>query len=121
MFVQACVKDIWPTLRDKAQALNLSSAWLLFNEDEHQVSIVTVAARDKIGDLTVASSKALAKLENMPSLSELLPTELNFTPLFDRTNPILAQWLPLSRLAGGDPSAHPMSPPLPAPTVEPQQ
>ena len=119
--LEKILKDIWPTLRDKAQALNLSSAWLLFNEDEHQVSIVTVAARDKIGDLTVASSKALAKLENMPSLSELLPTELNFTPLFDRTNPILAQWLPLSRLAGGDPSAHPMSPPLPAPTVEPQQ
>lgn len=115
------LKDVWPALRDKAQSLDLSSAWLLFNEDEHQVSIVTVAAKNDTGNISDDSIKALARLESMPSLSALLPAELKLSPLFDRTNPILAQWLPLSRVAGGDPSAHPMSPPLPAPTVEPQR
>ena len=118
--LEQVLKEIWPTLRDRAQALDLSSAWLLFNENEHQVSIVTVGARNETGNLADDSSKALAKLESLPSLSELLPIELKLIPLFDRTNAILAQWLPLSRIAGGDPSAHPMSPPLPTPTVEPQ-
>ncbi|MCL6238492.1 MULTISPECIES: hypothetical protein [Acinetobacter] len=115
------LKEVWPTLREQAQALGLSSAWLMFNQDEKQVSIVTVAAKVDTGNAAEDSIKALAKLESMSSLSELLPSELKLTPLFDRTNPILAQWLPLSRVAGGEPSAHPMSPPLAAPTVEPQK
>ncbi|WP_218954513.1 hypothetical protein [Acinetobacter sp. YH12040] len=115
------LKEVWPTLREQAQALGLSSAWLMFNQDEKQVSIVTVAAKVDTGNAAEDSIKALAKLESMSSLSELLPSELKLTPLFDRTNPILAQWLPLSRVAGGEPSVHPMSPPLAALNVEPQK
>lgn len=118
--LEQVLKDAWPALRDKAQSLDLSSVWLLFNEDEHQVSIVTVAAKNDTGDAVDDSFRALARLESIPSLSLLLPAELKLAKLFDRTNPILAQWLPLSRIAGGEPSAYPMSPPLPAPTVEKQ-
>jgi len=119
--LEQVLKEVWPTIRDKAEALGLSSVWLLFNQDEHQVGIVTVAERKDTGDKVIDSYKALANLENLISFSELLPIQLKLTRLFDQTNSILAQWLPLSRIAGGEPSAHPMSPPLPVPTVEPQQ
>ncbi|MGA4840463.1 hypothetical protein [Streptomyces sp. G45] len=50
-----------------------------------------------------------------------MPARLRAEPVFDRVSAILSLWLPKSRLAGGAPSAYPMSPPLPLPTVAPQE
>lgn len=119
--VEEVLKQAWPTIRDQAEASGLSSAWLMFQPEERQVAIVTVAAKHESADLADGVNLALNALQSTQSLAALLPSELKLVKLFDRTNPILALWLPQSRLAGGDPSAHPVSPPLPAPTVAPQR
>ncbi|MEE4343350.1 hypothetical protein V2K55_03220 [Pseudomonas alliivorans] len=119
--VENVLKKVWPTIRDEAESMGLSSAWLMFQPEERQIGIVTVAARHDAADPAEAVNLALTALQSAPSLERLLPPELKATKLFDRTSPILSLWLPQSRLAGGEPSAHPLSPPFPAPTVEPQR
>lgn len=36
---------VWPTMRDAGETQHLVSAWLLYQPDEHQIGIVTVAAK----------------------------------------------------------------------------
>lgn len=110
----------WPSIRDAAELAGLSSAWLMFQPDERQVGIVTVSAKREGSDSAQAVNQAIDDLQSAPSLGRLLQPHLTLKKIFDRTSPILSLWLPQSRLAGGEPSAHQVSPPLPAPTVAPQ-
>jgi hypothetical protein len=59
-------------------------------------------------------------LERIESVGRFLPAELGAEKVFDRTSLIMTTWLPQSRLAGGDPAAFPVSPPMPLPQVAPQ-
>ncbi|WP_417528957.1 hypothetical protein [Marinomonas shanghaiensis] len=118
--VEQVLKNVWPSIRDEAEAMGLSSAWLMYQPEESQIAIVTVAQMHDVTDTAEAVNLALNELQSMPSLGRLLPAELKADKLFDRTSPILALWLPQSRLAGGQPSTHPLVPAFPAPQVEPQ-
>jgi hypothetical protein len=109
------LEALWPTLRDAAEAQQLASAWLLYQSDEHQIGIVTVAARVEGSDDADTASRSLAALEHSKSLGRYLPAELVPHKVFDRTSLNLSLWLPRSRSAGGVPSAFPTFPVHPLP------
>ena len=101
-----------------AEAQGLASTWLLFQPDERQIGIVTVAARVAATGDADAASRSLAALKHTESLSRHLPRELALLKLFDRTSLNLSLWLPQSRSAGGAPSAFPTFPVHPLPQAD---
>lgn len=115
------LENAWPVLRDAAEAAGLGAAWLLYQPDERQIAIHTIAGGGVGQDPVTAADEALRTIAAQPSLGDLLPPDLHPRKVFDRSALIISQWLPKSRLAGGIPTANPMTPPLPAWTVEPQQ
>jgi hypothetical protein len=96
----------------------LASTWLLFQPDERQIGIVTVAASVAGTDHAGSASRSLAALEHRESLSRCLPRDLVSLKLFDRTSLNLSLWLPQSRSAGGTPSAFPTFPVHPLPQAD---
>lgn len=108
----------WPTIREAAEAQGLASAWLLYQPDEHEIGIVTVAAQVAGSDDTDTASRSLAWLEHTESLARFLPPELAPHKVFDRTSLNLSLWLPWSRDAGGTPSAFPTFPVHPLPDAD---
>ena len=67
---------MWPTMREAAETQGLASAWLLFQPDEHQIGIVTVAAKVAGTDDAENASRSLAALEHSESLVRYLPQNL---------------------------------------------
>ncbi|WP_067706965.1 hypothetical protein [Nocardia yamanashiensis] len=118
---RAVLEESWPRLRDAAEEQGLGAAWLLYQPQERQIAIHTVAAAAPGPDPVAAAESAIADLAARPSLGALLPSNLNAHKVFDRTALVVSLWLPRSRRAGGVPTANPMTPPLPAWTVPPQQ
>jgi NADPH:quinone reductase-like Zn-dependent oxidoreductase len=114
---------VWPTISEAAQAQGLASVWLLYQRDERQIGIVTVADQLKGSDDADTASRSLAALEHSKSLARFLPRELVSDKVFDRTSLNLTLWLPRSRAAGGAPSAFPTYPlhPLPNDTASSPQ
>jgi hypothetical protein len=120
--VERLLEHVWPTLRENAGRQGLASVWLLFQPDERQIGIVTVAAKADGRDAADAASRSVTALEQAESGGRFLPAELGVKKVFDRTSLILSMWLPRSRLAGGAPSAYPAAPIFPLPQVaEPQE
>lgn len=117
---RALLDQVWPAMRDAAQAEGLGAAWLLYQPDEKQIAIHTVAGRVADADPVESAEASLRAIATTPSLGDLLPADLQPHKVFDRSALIVSMWLPKSRLAGGIPTANPMTPPLPAWTVEPQ-
>jgi hypothetical protein len=113
------LEPVWPTVRENAGWQGLASVWLLFQPAERQIGILTVAAKADGGDPADVAARSLTALERAGSVGEFLPAELGAEKVFDRTSLILSMWLPLSRLAGGAPSAFPAAEvhPLPQLTV----
>lgn len=112
---------MWPTVREEAARQGLASVWLLFQPQEQQIGILTVAAKADGRDPADAASRSVAALEHTVSMGRFLHAELGLEKVFDRTSLILSMWLPLSRLAGGAPSAYPTAPVHPLPQVDEQQ
>jgi hypothetical protein len=115
------LEQVWPTVRETAGWQGLASAWLLFEPEEEQIGILTVAAKADGGDLADAASRSVTALQQIESAGRFLPAELGVQKVFDRTSLILAMWLPKSRLAGGAPSAFPAAPVHPLPRVAQRQ
>jgi hypothetical protein len=115
------LRQVWPTVRETAGWQGLASVWLLFQPEEEQIGILTVAAKMAGRDPADAAARSLTALEQAEPAGRLLPAELGAAKVFDRTSLILTMWLPLSRLAGGAPSAFPAAPLHPLPQVAEQQ
>lgn len=112
---------VWPKVRDTAEAQGLASVWLLFQPDQHQIAILTVADRVPGADDADVAKRSVAALECSASLARLLPPELPLHKVFDRTSLNLTLWLPWSRAAGGAHSAFPAFPVYPLPDgLDPQ-
>ena len=116
--IEQTLERVWPSVRAHADRQDLSSVWLMFQPEEGQIGIVTVASNIDGADPADVATRSIAALESTESLGRLLPEELGSKKVFDRTSLILAMWLPQSRLAGGAPSAYPASPPHPRPSVQ---
>jgi hypothetical protein len=115
------LEQVWPTVRESAGRQDLASSWLLFQPEQKQIGILTVAAKADGSDLADAASRSVTALEQTESLGRFLPSELGVEKVFDRSSLILAMWLPQSRLAGGAPSAYPAAPVHPLPQLAQQQ
>jgi hypothetical protein len=111
------LEQVWPTVRENAGRQGLASVWLLFQPEEEQIGILTVAAKADGRDLADAASRSVTALEQTESVGRFLPAELGVEKVFDRTSLILAMWLPQSRPAGGAPSAYPAAPVHPLPLM----
>ncbi|MET0493315.1 MAG: hypothetical protein ABW000_09325 [Actinoplanes sp.] len=111
----------WPQIQDAAGEAGLASVWLMFQPEERQVGILTVAERVDDTDPVVSAARSIEALERTPSGGRFLPATLETAKVFDRTSLILSMWLPQSRLAGGAPSAYPSVPVHPLPRTELQQ
>ena len=109
---------VWPTIAAAAEAQRLASVWLLYQPDERQIGIVTVADRVKGSDDADIASRSLSALEHSKSLARFLPRELAPDKDFDRSSLNLTLWLPRSRAAGGAASAFPTFPVHPLPDVD---
>jgi len=116
----SALATVWPAVRADAEGQGLASVWLMFQPEERQIGILTVAAKPGDEEPGEATSHALTWLERTESLGRLLPGELGAKRVFDRTSVIFTTWLPRSRRAGGDPAGFPVSPPMPLPHVPPQ-
>lgn len=119
--VERLLEQAWPAVRKDAERQGLASVWLLFQPEEKQIGILTVASKADGKDPAEAASRSITALEQMESSGRLLPAELGLEKVFDRTSLILAMWLPESRLAGGSPSAYPNVPVHPLPQVDEQR
>jgi hypothetical protein len=115
--VADALEAVWPAIRDAAEQQGLAGIWLMYQPEDKQIGLLTVAAKVDDEESAEAASRSIAALERKPSLGRLLPTDLDVTQVFDRTSLILAMWLPKSRQAGGAPSAFPLAPVHPLPTV----
>jgi len=115
--VEELLKQVWPTLRDDADKRGLSSVWLMFQPDEKEIGIITVAEKGHDADPAVAASEGLAQLERIPAFGRHLPAELGVKKLLDRTALIISSWLPESRALGGAHSSFDVSPPHPKPDL----
>ncbi|UFS95284.1 hypothetical protein [Nocardia huaxiensis] len=111
----------WPAMRDAAEESGLGGAWLLYQPEENQIAIHTIAGRVTSGEPETAAEASLAAIAGKPPLGAHLPAALRAEKIFDRSEMIVSLWLPRSRRVGGRPTANPMTPPLPAWTVAPQQ
>jgi hypothetical protein len=111
----------WPTIRENGAWQGLASVWLMFQPEEEQIGILTVAAKTDGGDPADVAARSLTALERAESMGQFLPAELGGEKVFDRTSLILSMWLPRSRLAGGAPSTFPAAPVHPLPKVAEQQ
>lgn len=109
------LEQAWPGIRADAQRQGLASVWLMYQPDEQQIGLLTVAAKAPGTPSADIVSESIAALERIDSPGRLLPEELGATAVFDRTSLILAMWLPESRLLGGAPSAYPSAPLHPLP------
>lgn len=112
---EAELRRVWPDIRDAAKSRGAGGVWLLYQPDDKLISIFTVM--NKPESLTTESIyDAVESLKAQISLGSLLPPSLNAQPTFDRTNPTMAMWLPLSRSAGAVEQVTPLTPILPAVT-----
>jgi hypothetical protein len=114
------LEPVWPTARENAGRQGLASVWLLFQPEQKQIGMLTVAAKKDGRDPADAASRSVTALEQAESVGRFLPVVLDVEKIFDRTSLILAMWLPQSRLAGGAPSAYPAAPVHPLPQVAQQ-
>jgi hypothetical protein len=119
--VERLLEPVWPMVLENAGRQSLASVWLLFQPEQKQIGILTVAAKTDGSDPGDAASRSVTALEQAESGGWFLPAELGAEKVFDRTSLILAMWLPQSRLAGGAPSAYPAAPVHPLPQVPQQQ
>jgi hypothetical protein len=115
------LEPLWPTVRENAAWQGLASVWLLYQPEQEQIGILTVAAKAGGGDPADVAARSVTALEHAESVGQFLPAELAAEKVFDRTSLILTMWLPRSRLAGGAPSAFPAAPVYPLPQVAEQQ
>ncbi|KAH7361653.1 hypothetical protein B0T11DRAFT_279304 [Plectosphaerella cucumerina] len=113
--VEEELTNAWPGIREASKKRGAGGVWLLYQPDDKLISIFTVM--NKPDTVTVESIyDAVESLKAQSSLGELLPSSLNAKPIFDRTSPNLAIWLPVSRAAGGVEQTTPLTPVLPAVT-----
>ncbi|WP_067690893.1 hypothetical protein [Nocardia jejuensis] len=81
----AQLEKIWPTVRSAARERGLGAAWLLYQPQERQLAIHTVAHKIDAGDPTTSAEAALHHISSVPSLDVLLPPELYARKVFDRS------------------------------------
>ena len=109
------VEAAWPSIREKAVDADLSSAWLLFNADRGEISIVTTTPSARATDESPQPDVAgLTSLAASPGIGAELEAP-GVEKIFDRTSFIYTVWFPVTQDGSGKSPLFPNSPPFPAP------
>lgn len=119
--VEKRLTQAWPSILEHANDSSLTSIWLMFQPEEKQIAILSVAARGGDENIVAGTERAIGDLARKQSWVEKDRTStfgLGMSPLFDRTSAILAMWLPQSRALGGRHSAYPNAPLYPEPRLD---
>jgi len=108
------LEQSWLRIHEKAQTRGLASVWLLHNEPEQLVGLISIASRAPQPDSAQGDDASLRALESSPSLGAMFE-ELGCVKAFDRTSWVLTIWFPIAEGEPDVPALWPNSPPLPAP------
>jgi hypothetical protein len=112
-WVEPFLKTLWPFVKLEAKIRKYVSVWLLYNEDEQIVNIVSLDDRagpwDPAQGPDFASLNALANAPTMGKAFDLL----HWSKLFDRTSWVLTMWFPFEAGDRGEAALWPNSPPFP--------
>jgi hypothetical protein len=111
------LKEAYPTLKEAANIQGAGAIWVLHQPEHRMIGIHVLMDKVTGPDILAAAHASVSRLEQQPSFEPFLPSHLHVILTFDKTNLILSQWLPVSRLAGGAHSSAPNAPPFPAPTA----
>lgn len=105
--------DVWPSFRDRAREEGRSALWLLCNDEEREIALVTVW--DRVGERNTdeLDFTTLAAVENAESFGSGWEVEAQAEKVFDRSHWVFTIWFPNDESAR--PPLWPNSPPLPAP------
>jgi len=115
------LRQLYPAIKDSAKNDGVKAVWVFHQPEEKMVGILRLTAKDEREHTATTARSLEDSLEHLDSLDDLLKTHLSVQRVFDRTSLLLAQWLPISRRAGGVPQCTPNFPVLPGVTVPPQQ
>ncbi|PSN65154.1 hypothetical protein BS50DRAFT_527337, partial [Corynespora cassiicola Philippines] len=107
--------EVYPRIRDAAQANGAAGVWLLYQPDAKLIGLFTIMEKPTVLDIGSVYD-TLEGLKSQPSLEYLLPESLGLKLIFDRSSLNLSMWLPKSRLAGGVHQATNLAPVLPSVT-----
>jgi len=112
------IAGLWPTLRDEAAERDLSSLWLLYDEDQGRICLVTVGEGVTGSAGSGPDFASIEALEGAPSQGARWEKSGGARKTFDRSHWIFSIWFP--RIDGRDlePALWPNSPPLPGPALE---
>jgi hypothetical protein len=111
---RAGLKALWPALLAEAKRRSLTAVWLLYNEREQLVSLVSFADHVAPPDPNVPDFASLFALADADTLGQAFD-DAGWVKLFDRTQWVLTIWFPFERGDQGEPSVWPNSPPFPSP------
>jgi hypothetical protein len=106
--------QVWPLILKQAERRALSSVWLLHNEQEHLIGLVSIADRVKPTRQQQSEDASLSALESCSSLGTMFE-QPGWKKVFDRTSWVLTIWFPISDGRPEMAALWPNSPPLPAP------
>jgi hypothetical protein len=109
---QALLKQRWHVVMDEAAQRGLTSAWLLYNQQEHLVALVYFADRVVPKDPTVPDFVSLGVLGSAQPLGHIFDDQ-GWTKVLDRTQWVLTIWFPFLLGDHGEPAVWPNSPPFP--------
>jgi hypothetical protein len=104
----------WQGIRTEAQQRGLTSIWLLHNEQERLVSLVSFADRVGPPDPSQPDFASLFALADARSLGHPFDAA-GWGKRFDRTQWVFTIWFPFETGDTGEPSVWPNSPPFPRP------
>jgi len=103
-------------VHEEAEKRGLTSVWLLDNEPEHLVGLISMARRIPQPDSAPPDDASLHALESSPSLGAMFE-DLGCVKAFDRTSGVLTIWFPIAEGEPDVPPLWPNSPPMPAPAA----
>jgi hypothetical protein len=104
--------NMWPALRDRAEAGNLSSLWLLHNAEAAEIALITVIGRTGLYSQSELDYLTLNAAQSAPSYGE----DWHWAEkTFDRSHWVYTVWFPNNNDVSDKPPLWPNSPPLPAP------
>jgi len=106
--------ESWSHIHNEAKRRGLASVWLLHNEPERLVGLISIAGKVQPTDQSPADDVGLETLAAAPSLGTMFEQH-GWTKVFDRTSWVLTIWFPIAEGQPDVPALWPNSPPLPAP------
>ncbi|HKY64369.1 MAG TPA: hypothetical protein VJR29_13225 [bacterium] len=114
--VELLLKVVYPLLVLEAYNRGYTAIWLLYNEEQRVVNIVTFDNREALPDPPAPDFATLNAMMAQPTMGKLFDA-LQWPKTFDRSSWVLSIWYPFEEGDSGEAALWPYSPPFPAPFI----